>query len=125
MFNVANEWIKSEGIASSSELKLYGWNGNSWTELVTTLRYTDDTKSYYEAKANEFSHLAITGPKSTPTQDTGIMAEPTGTVPDGTTLATTVAPTKVRQPIPLVYIAIVIGIIAIATYLYAATRRNK
>ena len=124
-FNVANKWIESQDIASSSDLKVYGWDGKSWTELVTTLKNKDYTNSYYEVKINEFSHLAITGPKSAPILDTGTPAELTGTVPDGTTLATTMAPMEVRQPIQLVYIAILVGIIAIAAYLFTATRRNR
>lgn len=122
-FKVANSWIASEGIASSSDLKMYRWDGSDWAELTTTMTSKDDTYSYYEAKTAGVSHLAITGTKqkavSTSTPEIK-PASATSTPVETTSVAGT---RSESEPVSWMNILLLILLIAFVAYIYSVTRK--
>ncbi len=96
-------------------MKMYLWDGSKWSELSTTLTSKDDTSSYYEAKTNVLGHLAITGTKA---PEAPVKSEEMQTSRGSEETKPAAGASTGLQPIQLVYIIIVIGVIAIAAYLY-------
>ncbi len=60
-FRVENSWIELEGLADSSDVKMYRWDGSKWEQLGTTEISKDANYTYYEAKTYAFSPFAISG----------------------------------------------------------------
>jgi len=122
-FRVENSWIASEGLTSEN-LRMYRWDGNKWNELETRVLSKNASATNYEAKTDGFAYFAITGPKAA-TKGAETTAAPTATAPGGTPSATATATQKAGQPFSPVYFIILIGVIAVVAYLYAAKRKNK
>ena len=123
-FRVENSWIASEGLTSEN-LRMYRWDGTKWNELETRVLSKDASATNYEAKTDAFAYFAITGPKAATGKGTETTAAPTVTAPGGKPSSTATAPTEAQEPISLVYIIILIGVIAVVAYLYAATQKKK
>jgi len=101
-FRVENSWIASEGLTSEN-LRMYRWDGAKWSELETRVLSKD-------ASATKVAETT---------------AAPTTTAPAVTPSATATAPPATQEPIQFVYIIILIGVIAVIVYLYAATQKKK
>ncbi|MDP3104160.1 MAG: PGF-pre-PGF domain-containing protein [Candidatus Methanoperedens sp.] len=123
-FRIENSWIVSEGLTSEN-LRMYRWDGKKWNELETRVLSKDASATNFEAKTDAFAYFAITGPKAATGKGTETTAAPTVTAPGGKPSATAIAPPVAQQPISLVYIIILIGVIAVVAYLYAQTRKKK
>ncbi len=61
-FKVENSWLGSNNLAGS-DIKMVQWDGSKWVQIDTSLKTSDTTYTYYEAKTNTFSVFAITGLK--------------------------------------------------------------
>ncbi len=63
-FRVPDAWISGNGL-SKTDIRMYKWDGKSWSGLETDAEGNDETYSYFEAGTNSFSSFAISGLKGT------------------------------------------------------------
>ncbi len=122
-FKVPISWIASEGIASSSDVRMYRWDGSNWIQLDTAKKTEDATYAYYEAKTDTFSYFAISGLKTVPTATSTVIA----TVSPGTTTAgaTQTGTPSAKPPATLNWILymIVAIVIIVAVYFFAIRKK--
>ncbi len=113
VFRVENSWLGSSNLAGS-DIKMFTWDGNQWTQLETAQTTKDDTYTWFEAKTDHFSPFAISGIKG-------------GVVPTATPAAaeTQVMPTVTPAPtkkVPAFEFVLTIAILSMA-YMFGKKRR--
>jgi hypothetical protein len=118
-FKVENSWITSSNIAS---LKMLKWDGNKWGGLETREINKDDIYTYFEARSNGLSQLAVVGVKAAVPPVTQEVANVSPTI------LPTVAPTS-TQPggtfnINLNYILVVFAIVLVAVLIFIISART-
>jgi len=84
-FKIENTWLGSNSLAGS-DVKMVKWDGSQWVQIDTSVKTSDTTYTYYEAKTDTFSIFAITGLKgvAVPTATPAVEVTETPVKPAGT-----------------------------------------
>jgi PGF-pre-PGF domain-containing protein len=119
-FKVENSWITSSNIES---LKMVKWGGSKWEGLETRQINKDDVFTYFEARSNGLSQLAVVGVKASVPPVTQEVANVSLVIPP--TVAST--PVQAGEPfkINFNYILGLFVIILVASIFIIAARTTK
>ncbi len=123
-FKVENSWLSNNNLAGS-DVKLLKWDGSTWLQLETSEIRKDADFTYFEAKTSAFSPFAISA-KVTEIAPTVTAPTPTPST-TATSTATVPGVTPIAKPPSMtwVYALVLIVLVAIVVYLYAATKKKE
>ncbi len=120
-FKVEKSWIASQNLANDG-MKMLKWDGSKWRQLDTVKIKEDATHTYYEARSNSLSQLAVVGEKPAVSPATPKAVTSSTSIPP--TAAPTGAPIRESPQINLNYIlvafAIILGVIIMMLGVVAA-----